>query len=271
MNVTLVNDILNYLNCPPHAPTRRYLNRLIHSYIRTVPWESVSRIVKRHSTPETKECPRLPEEFWQDALRDGLGGTCYESSLAFYSLLESLGYEGYLTINDMGETRGCHAAIVLWLDGQKYLVDVTIPVHVAVRIDPQKITRRPTAFHNYAILPVRENVYDVTRSHHPKRNSFTLIDVPVSLPDYRAILEKDYLETSYFLKSVVINKVVDEKTTRFFSDQKPYRLERFNREGKQETMLQVRFLPRVLASTFKMPEDRIASALSHISAESDAQ
>lgn len=271
MKDALVREILNYLSCLPHAPTLRYLNRLIHSYIRTVPWESVSRIVKRHTTPETKDCPRLPEEFWQDALRYGLGGTCYESSLAFYSLLASLGYEGYLTINDMGETRGCHAAIVLCLDSRKYLVDVTIPVHVAMRIDPQKITRRQTAFHNYAILPMPGNVYEVTRSHHPKRNSFTLIDVPVSLPDYLAVLEKDYLGTGYFLTSVVINKIVDDKTTRFFSDQKPYRLERFNREGKQETTLQVSSLPRLLASMFKMPEDRIAAALSHISAESGTQ
>lgn len=271
MKDALVRDILNYLNCPPRAPTLRYLNRLIHSYIRTVPWESVSRIVKRHTTSKTKDCPRLPEEFWRDALQYGLGGTCYESSLAFYSLLASLGYEGYLTVNDMGETRGCHAAIVLLLDGQKYLVDVTIPVHVAVRIDPRKITRRQTAFHNYAILPVRENVYDVTRSHHPKRNSFTLIDVPFSLPEYRDILEKDYLGTGYFLKSIVLNKVVDGKTTRFFSDQKPHRLECFNREVKQETILQAGSLPRVLASIFKMSEDRIASALSHISAENDVQ
>src|SRR5574339_1293110 len=137
MNDVLAKDILNYLDCPPCAPTLRYLNRLIYSYIRKVPWESVSRIVKRHTTQHSKDCPRLPEEFWREAIQYGFGGTCFESSLAFYSLLMALGYEGYLTINDMGTTRACHAAIVVLFDGRKYLVDVTIPVHTAVQIDPQ--------------------------------------------------------------------------------------------------------------------------------------
>lgn len=73
----------------------------------------------------------MSEEFWSDALQHGFGGTCYESSLAFYGLLDALGYEGYLTVNDMGDSRGCHAAIVLLLNGQKYLVDITIPIHAA--------------------------------------------------------------------------------------------------------------------------------------------
>jgi len=260
----LVKDILDYLDCPSMAPTLRYLNRLIQAYIRKVPWESVSRIVKRHTTLDTKDCPRWPEEFWHEAMRDGFGGTCYESSLAFYSLLMALGYEGYLTVNDMGETRGCHAAIVLLLNGHKYLVDITIPVHVAVRIAPQKIVRRNTAFHNYTIRPVQENKFEVERSHHPRRNAFTIIDVPVSLADYRKIVENDYWETGYFLSSVVMVKVAGNKTWRFFSDHQPYRLESFNRAGKEETFMEPETLPYALAEVFKIPEDKISAALSWI-------
>lgn len=264
LNESLTNKILDYLNSPRKAPTLRYLNRLIHAYVRRVPWESVSRIVKRRVTPETKNCPRLPEEFWNDALERGFGGTCYESSFAFYSLLTALGYKGYLTVNDMGESRGCHAAITILLGGQKYLVDITIPVHVAVRIDPRRVTRRRTPFYNYALHPVRKNVYEVRRSHHPKKISFTLIDIPVSLPDYHVIVQNDYLEAGHFNKSVVMNKVIKNRTTRFFSDNKPYKLERFNRNGKREMPLRIKSLPRVLAKTFNMPEVEIAEALSII-------
>jgi arylamine N-acetyltransferase len=264
MKDMFVGEILNYLDCSSHGPTLRYLNRLIHAYIRKVPWESVSRIIKRRATPDTKDCPRLPEEFWNDALQRGFGGTCYESSLAFYSLLTSSGYEGYLTVNDMGESRGCHAAITILLGGQKYLVDVTIPIHAAVRINPRKVTQRRTLLYNYALHPVRKNVYEVTRSHHPKRVAFTLIDAPVSLPEYHVILQNDYLETGHFNKSVVMNKVINSKTTRFFSDNKPYKLERCNRHGKCETPLRIKSLPRVLAKAFNMPEGEIAVALSHV-------
>lgn len=166
----------------------------------------------------------------------------------------------------MGESRGCHAAITILLGGQKYLVDITIPVHVAMRINPCSVTRRQTPCIDFAIRPTQENVYEVLRSHHPKRTAFTLIDIPVSLPTYRTIMQNDYLETGNFNRSIAVNLVIQDKTTRFFSDHKPYRLECFNKHGKQEIPLQIETLPCVLAETFHMPEENIAVALWHVQA-----
>lgn len=261
-----VNDILNYLDCPKKSPSLRYLNILLHNYIRKVPWESVSRIVKRHKTFETRDCPRWPDEFWHDAMQYGLGGTCFESSLAFFSLLTAVGYEGYLTVNDMGDSRACHAAIVILIDGKKYLVDNTIPVHSAVQLNPQKTTRRETKLTNYTIRPLQINKYQVERSHHPHRYAFTLIDTPISIADYKAIVENDYTETGHFLQSVVMVKVIGEKTWRFFSDIKPYRLENFDREGKKEIFIEPESLPANLGEVFQMPADQIFEAFSLISA-----
>lgn len=265
VKTVLIRDILNDLDCPLHAPTLRYLNRLIYSYLCRVPWESVSRIFRRHTTASTSDCPRWPEEFWHDSIRYGFGGTCFESSLAFYSLLMALGYEGYLTVNDMGDSRGCHAAIVLLFDGQKYLVDITIPLHAAVRVDPEKVVKRHTSFYDYTIRPVQENKYEVELSGHPSRYAFTLIDVPVSLPDYQAIVKDDYQElTGRFLKSVVIVKFIDGRTQRFFSDHRPYKLESFDRTGKLETLIEPQVLPQTLAKLFQMPEESISAALAWI-------
>jgi arylamine N-acetyltransferase len=262
---SLVKDILDYLDCSTKAPTLRYLNRLILAYIRKVPWESVSRIIKRHTTLETKNCPRLPKEFWIEAIQHGFGGTCFESSLAFYSLLTTLGYEGYLTVNDMGDSRGCHAAIVLFLDGQKYLVDITIPVHAAVRIDPQKTVRRKTAMFDYTLYPVSENKYEVGRSHRSTKNLFTLVDVPVRLPAYIATVEDDYKETTgRFLNSVVMVKVIDGRAQRFFSDQKPYKLECLDRASRIEKSIEPEILPLFLAELFQIPEESISTAFSLI-------
>jgi arylamine N-acetyltransferase len=50
----LTEKVLSYLECPRKAPTLRYLNRLIHAYIRRVPFESISRICQtpRHAPNE---------------------------------------------------------------------------------------------------------------------------------------------------------------------------------------------------------------------------
>jgi hypothetical protein len=217
---SLVKDILDYLDCPTKAPTLRYLNRLILAYIRKVPWESVSRIIKRHTTLETKNCPRLPKEFWIEAIQHSFGGTCFESSLAFYSSLTTLGYEGYLTV---------------------------------------------TAMFDYTLHPVSENKYELGRSHRSTKNLFTLVDVPVRLPAYIATVEDDYKETrGRFLNSVVMVKVIDGRAQRFFSDQKPYKLECLDRASRIEKSIEPEILPLFLAELFQIPEESISTAFSLI-------
>lgn len=161
----LTSQILSYLGCGREKLSVRYLNRLIRAYIRRVPWESVSRIVKRHTTPETELCPRWPDEFWQEALKYGTGGTCFENNLAFFTLLNDLGFDGYLTINDM-ENPACHTASIITLNGQKYLADVTIPIHCALPIYANQLTRRSNEFHQYTIRPESNCRYAIEQSHH---------------------------------------------------------------------------------------------------------
>jgi arylamine N-acetyltransferase len=260
----LKNQILAYLGVAEQKPTLRYLNLLIAAYTRTVPWESVSRIHKRRTAASITDCPRWPDEFWSEAIALGTGGTCYESSMAFYGLLASLGYQGYLTVNDMGPSRGCHAAVIVILDGQKYLVDVTIPVHAAVRVDPDRITRRRTLFHNYLIRPESSCVYQVERSHHPHRNAFTLMDVPVSLEAYREIVARDYLDTGHFLKEVVIVKVIGGAVWRFNSADDPLKLVHFNREGKVELLLSPATAAQTVAGRFQLPVPMLSRALAWV-------
>ena len=118
----LTSQILAYLGCERKPPSVRYLNQLIGAYIRRAPWESVSRIIKRHTTAQASECPRWPEEFWRETLSWGTGGTCFENNLAFFTLLAALGFTGYLTINDMLDQRACHTASIISLRERKYLV-----------------------------------------------------------------------------------------------------------------------------------------------------
>lgn len=120
LNEQLTSGILTFLNVKAAAPTLFVLEKLLAAYYCTVPWESVFRIVRRAETAVPS--PRWPNQFWQEAMTCGSGGTCFESNYAFFALLQTLGYEGYLTINNMGSSIGCHTAIVVVLDGQKWLV-----------------------------------------------------------------------------------------------------------------------------------------------------
>jgi len=256
----LTNQILSYLGCARKEPSVRYLNRLIRAHIQRVPWESVSRIVKRQTTFEIELCPRWPGEFWHEAFESGTGGTCFENNLAFFTLLNELGFDGYLTINDM-ETPACHTASIITLHGQKYLADVTIPIQSALPIHTDQITRRATSFHHYTIRPESNSRYAIERSHLPKRRIFTLVDVPISLAEYRKAVQRDYEETGYFLDRVVIVKVVEDRLWCFSSDEPPFKMEGFNKAGKQEVMVETKTLAKSLSENFGIDEAKIALAL----------
>lgn len=258
----LTNQILSYLGCDWEKPSIRYLNRLIKAYIRHVPWESVSRIIKRNKTINTESCPRLPDEFWLEALKHGTGGTCFENNLAFFTLLNGLGFDGYLTINDM-ENPACHTASIIVFNRQKYLADVAIPIHCALPIHTNQITRRSNEFHQYTIRPAGNQRYSIERSHHPKRKVFTLIDVPIPLEKYHEAVKNDYEETGYFLDRVIIVKVIENRLWRFSSVDTPFKLEGFDKTSRQEMLLETNNLAKSIAEHFEMDKDKIELALSY--------
>lgn len=259
-----LSQILEFLDIQPARPSIHHLNRIIHTYVRHVPWETVFRINKRHHTPCQSNCPRWPDEFWVDVFRFGGGGTCYENNFAFYQLLTALGYQGYLTINDMGQSIACHAASVILIDGQKYLVDATIPIFKALPFNTHAVIHRFTPWHTYYVQPNGPNTFEIIRTKHPKRNIYTLRDIPVLEPNYRQAVEADYGEKGLFLDRLIIVKVIDNRLWRFNNLEKPYRMEGFDPTGRVEIPLERSSLAQTLGHHFKMDPDSIESALTHL-------
>ena len=204
----LRDRVLTRFGVAAGLPSPAHLNDLIYAYTRHVPWESASRIARRAQMATTADCPRQPVEFWELALSEGSGGTCFESNAAFFSLLQSLGYDGYLTINDMPPKVACHTAIVIQLDGQKWLVDAGLPVFVPIPLDPNGPSRCESPFLDYVVTPADNDHYRVQRHPHPKHEAFTLIDRPVTWPAYLAATTADYEPAGLFLNEVVLNKIV---------------------------------------------------------------
>jgi arylamine N-acetyltransferase len=237
LDATLTDAILAHLGVAAAAPSLALLDDLIRAYTQTVPWESASRIAKRARTGDTADCPRWPDEFWRETFRHGTGGTCFESNYAFFSLLRALGYEGYLTINDMGDTRACHTAIVVLLDRQRWLTDVGMPLYLPLPFGPDGPQSRRTPFHTYTVRPDGPGVYQVERDPHPSPNCFTLLDRPIPDTIYRTALTADYEPTGFFNDRAIITKVIGDEIWRF-NGVNPPRLESFVYGGRADQPLE---------------------------------
>ncbi len=262
LDLVFVDDALKFLQLRRQPPTFEYLNALIGAFIQRVPWESVTRIIKRDATPETADCPRFPREVWSDAMEFGGGGTCFEINYAFFALLSALGYEGYMTLNDMNEAQACHAAIVILFNNQKYLVDVSAPFPRALAFSSDATVYHYTPWLNFITRPEGGNRYVIERTPHARPYNFTLSDVSVSEKDFEAAIEADYLPTGWFLNRVVINKMLGGKAWLFNSDTQPYMLEMFDHDGKHEIPLNPETLAQSLADRFHIPAEKVSMALS---------
>lgn len=256
----LTEQVLAALNIEPRPADAALLTGLVSAYTRRIPWESASRITKRQHTPRLEDCPRWPAEFWQEALLRGTGGTCFESNYAFFSLLISLGYTGYLTINDMGEQRACHTAIRLQIAGEPWLADVGIPLYAPLRLVPGGVARQESSFHAYTISADGEEHYQVERDRHLQPYIFTLIDSPVDDAYYRQAATQDYGSDGRFLDRVVITKVVGRSVWRFNHAEIPLHLEIFQDGQRLDHPLDGE-IAAILADIFTMDVSIIRAAL----------
>jgi len=264
LSPTEINAIYAYLSVDAIKPTLRNLNDLIDAYVRKVPWESLTRILKQRRTMRLENCPRWPAEFWQDAIDFDTGGTCFETNYAFFTLLQAVGYMGYMTVNDMGDTPGCHSAIIILLSGCKYLVDVSLPFDRAIPLHSSAPTTRTTPLQTVIIRPLGSRRYQVTRTHHPHKDIFTLVDVPVTAFDYECVLTRDYLPTGWFLDKIVIVKTIGQKIWRFNSSITPFKIETVGSFDSEQILLDPRNLSAQLSQHFGISIQIVAGAVGQI-------
>jgi arylamine N-acetyltransferase len=268
LSSNLTRRILHHFALEKAQPVLRYLTALLNAYVQTVPWESASRIVRRAHVTKTEDCPRWPEEFWEGVLEHGLGGTCFESNYAFLALLQALGFEGYLTINDMHDYVGCHTATVIEIDGVQWMADAGFPVLVPLQLDANRHTAAESHWLNYIAQPEQNNVFVIERAPHPKPYCFTVLNTPVADANYRVATTNDYGPNGLFLHEVVINKVMDAALWRFSTRDLPLHLETFHNNQRVDIPIEgnLDHVAHIIATKFQMNEATLREALARVSA-----
>jgi arylamine N-acetyltransferase len=220
----MIQPILHYLGIEEDKPSLQYLQKLITAYCTTVPWESLSRILRKDKFIEPEKCIKLEYEFWNDAINYGTGGTCYESNFAFNFLLQSLGFETYLTINEIKEKSSLHSAIIVAIKSTKFIVDIGYPLYAPIPINKNEMSFIKQNKIEYRSTYLSENNYLIENYPHPKPYLYHLTDKPVCTKDYLQICTNDYGETGLFLDRIIIRKVKKGIPTRFDSDDVPFNI-----------------------------------------------
>jgi arylamine N-acetyltransferase len=256
----MTENILRHLKVKRSPPSLEYLQELMTAYCSNVPWESVSKIIKKSLCDKTINCLRLENEFWTSAFQYGTGGTCYESNWAFFCFLQNLGFDGYLTINKIIDKSSVHSAIVIRIDDKKYIVDIGYPTYAPIPVIEESITVSDNFQIRYRCTPTSPKQYIIETFPHPKPYLYHLTDIPVNQRDYLKMASRDYGESGLFSDRIIIRKMINKVPTRFDSEDIPYNIHILHNGEKRKTFIEDEDLIRRLSDHFVMSSKIIAQA-----------
>jgi len=139
-----VRLFLRYYNLlSSRQPDSAVLQKILASFSH-LPYENLSKIIKFHRHGENEAARlRLPEEVIEDYLQSHLGGTCFSLTFFLQAILLQHGFPGYIVMGDMKAGRNIHCAMIVLLDGVKYLVDPGYLLRQPLALDPN----RPRLYH----------------------------------------------------------------------------------------------------------------------------
>lgn len=166
-------------------PSLGLLHKLVEAFSR-FPYENISKIIKLSQNLDKPYPIRLPEEVIENHLRDGLGGTCFSMSYTLQAILIQNGFECYPVMAHMRAGNNIHCALVVRVDGIKYLIDPGYLLGRPVELHH----RRPAQFANeFSRVEVRfdpaDQVYHLYTWTGPERKwRYRFVDRPTGPEEF---------------------------------------------------------------------------------------
>ena len=144
------------------------------------PYENLTKIINSKTAKDEASFLRLPEIIVDEHVRFGAGGTCFSLTYFFETILKNIGFVCYTVMVDRSYGKNRHCALIVKLDGQKYLVDPGYCLSRPIPLVDKELEHRLP--HNiFTVLPVGENCYSVaTKNSSGVKPRYLLKDAAVT-------------------------------------------------------------------------------------------
>jgi arylamine N-acetyltransferase len=101
---------------------REVLGKVIAAFA-GLPYENITKIIKRAEAGTPEKARRNPEEVIQNHFEWGTGGTCFSLTSALMHLVRSLGWKAEYILADRRYGQDTHCALLIWIDDIPHLLD----------------------------------------------------------------------------------------------------------------------------------------------------
>jgi arylamine N-acetyltransferase len=138
------------------------LNLVYAAFSGNVPFDNVQKRIW-FVGPQSKPLPGGdPNEFFDNWLQHGTGGTCWPLNGAMYALLHALGFQARRIVGSViveGYPQGAnHGSVLVTLDGISYLVDAWMASFKVLSLLPGKPTSTGEGIHDIRAVPTENGV-----------------------------------------------------------------------------------------------------------------
>lgn len=158
------------------------LTQLTKSFLQ-FPYENFTKIINAKTAKNEAEYLRLPKIVLDEHERFGAGGTCFSLTYLFETVLKKHDFNCYPVMVDRSYGKNTHCAIIVRLNGQKYLVDpgycLSRPIQLADKEAEHKLP------HNtYISTPLSSSYLISTKQAGRTKQRYLLKDTPVPREDF---------------------------------------------------------------------------------------
>jgi arylamine N-acetyltransferase len=247
----------------PVRHTLEGLDLLHTSYLREVPFENATKLVKASRTGVSPASIRGPVEFWEEHLRWGSGGTCFAATYAYQFLLRYLGFSSSLLFCQLpAESRQAHSALLVEAGRKRVLVDVGYAVPAPIPLSESGVLRRRTPYYDVEIRRGPGGEFLVfSEDERGQRFRYRFLPREVGEAEYQVAWGQTFRPEAPYMRRLALGRFADG--TRYLYKE-PQRIYEITREGERATPVEE---PReeVLSRVFGLPQPLLRAAISSLS------
>ena len=154
----VMQRFMGHFGIPGSDPDLELLRSVIECYSH-IPYENLTKIIKKFSAPGPTERLRGPDEVIEGFIERHTGGTCFSLTYCLGAILRRAGYDCHPVMADM-KRPNIHCALVVFVNEKRYLVD---PGYLLG--EPVELTSSPvsveTSFGRVELRPRTGERYDL--------------------------------------------------------------------------------------------------------------
>lgn len=143
---------MDYYGILSSGEPRQLLGRVVNAFA-GLPYENITKIIKREESGNCEQARRYPEEVIRDHIRWGTGGTCFSLTSALLHLVRSLGWKAELILADRGYGQDTHCALLVWIENEPHLLDPGFLIVNPIPLPPNGKQKIKTGFNSLILAP----------------------------------------------------------------------------------------------------------------------